>query len=243
MKRCDILHKDYIEFLKNVERNSVDLILTDPPYGISRETGFKNLGGNSVSRLAVSMDFGDWDKAGIDINKLTSLSYDVIREGGTLIIWYDVWKLTLLATAMRVSGFKMLRIIMWNKTNPVPLNSRATYLTNCREIAVMGVKAGKPVFNSEYDDGIYEYCDDTVVYRAPIPRHGGNRVHPTQKPLHIFSDLVRKHTTENALVCDPFLGSGTTALAALYNYRNFIGCDIQKEYVETARDRVQHIIL
>ena len=125
----------------------------------------------------------------------------------------------------------MIRQIIWQKTNPVPLNMRSTYLSNSREMAVSGVKVGKPTFNSEYDTGIYEY---------PIPRHNGKRVHPTQKPLQLFEDLILKHSNLDDLVVDPFLGSGTTGVAAIKNLRRFSGCDIDSKYVEIALERIDN---
>ena len=66
--------KDFRDFLKSVEGNSVDLLLTDPPYAISRETGFKEVK-NGVKRFAVSMDFGEWDKEDIDISALSLMKH------------------------------------------------------------------------------------------------------------------------------------------------------------------------
>ena len=70
-----------------------------------------------------------------------------------------------------LKNVKQIRFIEWIKTNPQPLNSSTNYLTNCREIALLGVKGGKPIFNSKYDNGKYEF-----------PLQGGKeRFHPTQK--------------------------------------------------------------
>ena len=225
---CFIQTKDFGEFLEQIPAETAHLILTDPPYNISRKTGFANIGENSVERFAVSMDFGKWDHEKIDILKLAKLSYSVLRKNGTAIIFYDIWKITEIAVAMKTAGFKQLRIIEWMKNNPVPLNSKNNYLTNSREIAVMGVKIGKPTFHSEYDNGQYWY---------PIP-HGGKRYHPTQKPIEFMKELIKKHSNEEDIVIDPFLGSGTTAIAALQLGRKFYGCDINEKYVEIAKKRV-----
>ena len=219
---------DFSEFMESLPRNSVDLILTDPPYTISRETGFKAVV-NGVQRFAVSMDFGEWDHCQIDLAEMARVSYRALRQGGTAIVWYDLWKIGEVKEAMERVGFKMLRQIIWEKTNPVPLNMRSTYLSNAREMAVSGVKGGKPTFHSQYDPGIYSY---------PIPRHNGNRQHPTQKPEALFAELVRKHSNPGDLVVDPFLGAGTTAMAALKNGRAFAGCDIDERCVEISRERV-----
>ena len=221
--------RDYRDFLRSLDRNSVDLVLTDPPYAVSRKTGFSSVK-NGVRRFAVSMDFGDWDHQQIDLSAFARESYRVLRRGGTAIVWYDLWKISHLYDALAQAGFKMLRLIVWNKTNPVPLNSRCTYLSNSREMAVVAVKGGSPTFNSAYDSGEYSY---------PIPRHGGKRIHPTQKPLDLFSELVRKHSNPGDLVIDPFLGSGTTAVAAFEEGRAFAGCDIDESYIQAAETRLR----
>jgi site-specific DNA-methyltransferase (adenine-specific) len=121
---------------------------------------------------------------------------------------------------MEKHKFKQLRFIEWIKTNPQPINSRVNYLTNSREIALLGVKKGKPTFNGEYDNGIYKF---------PI-QGGKNRFHPTQKNIKLFEELVKKHSNEGDLVVDTFLGGGTTAIACKETGRKFIGSELDEKY-------------
>ncbi|MFW2331564.1 MAG: DNA-methyltransferase [Nitrospinota bacterium] len=221
---------DAFKFLSTLDEGSVDLILTDPPYTISRKSGFSQYGPRGVARFAVSMEFGKWDNRAIDLPKLSRSTYRALKPRGSAIIFYDFWKLSYLADAMKDAGFKMLRVLIWEKSNPVPLNSKRAYLTNSREVAIFGVKGGRPTFHSEYDNGIY---------RLPIPRHNGNRIHPTQKPLELFQELILKHSNKGDLVVDPFLGSGTTAVAALKTDRRFKGSDIDSSYIKEARLRLK----
>jgi len=225
-----ILNADAYEVMQQIASNSIDLVLTDPPYAISRPTGFKSVK-NGLKRFAVSMDFGDWDQTEIDLKRLSQDLFRIIKPSGTVIVFYDLWKITNLASALEVAGFKQLRFIEWVKTNPVPLNSKRNYLTNSREIAVLAVKGGKPVFNDSYHNGIYSY---------PIPNGKGRdkRIHPTQKPLSLFEDLIEKHSQEGAVVFDPFLGSGTTAVAAIGKNRDFFGCEKDEEYYKAAKNRI-----
>lgn len=227
---------DCFEYLKKIPDNFIDLILTDPPYQISKKTNFTtgSLKGNYTDRFRVVMDFGHWDKKetnGINFISLCDEFYRVCKKGGSVIIFWDLWKLQELANMLMLSGFKQLRFIEWIKTNPVPINSQINYLTNAREISILAVKDGKPTFNSEYDKGIYEY---------PI-EHNKSRFHPTQKSLKLFEDLIKKHSNKGDKVLDVFLGSGTTALASLNLERIPLGCELDKIYFKKMIDRLKGI--
>ena len=262
-----IYNEEGLSFLNKIDKNSIDLILTDPPYITSRDTGMnklhneieqnnkknikyvkteedwnefinnfnKNISLNEKNKedymkygniygkkYAVQTDYGEWDKNfTLEIlEKFIKEFYDKLKNGGTLIIFFDLWKITILKNFMEKYNFKQIRFIEWIKTNPQPLNSKINYLTNCREIALVGVKKSKPTFNSSYDNGIYHY-----------PLQGGkNRFHPTQKSLKLFEELIKKHSKEGDIIMDTFLGSGTTALACKNLNKKFIGCEINLNY-------------
>ena len=258
----EIKNCEGLTFLSNVESNSIDLILTDPPYIISKDTGmnahYNNIKNNEGKKLkteeewetysegknysneqkenylnygtiygkkyGVQTDYGDWDK-NFTMDNLESFIkeyYKKLKKGGTLIMFFDLWKISNLKELLEKHKFKQIRMIEWIKTNPQPINSKINYLTNCREIALVAVKGGKPTFNSEYDKGIYEF---------PFPG-GKSRFHPTQKSLKLFEELVKKHSNEGDVVMDTFLGSGTTAHACKNTNRKFKGCEISTEYFE-----------
>jgi site-specific DNA-methyltransferase (adenine-specific) len=267
----NVENTDGMSYLSFIENNSIDLILTDPPYIISQDSGmdkhynavkeneekgikyvkteeewleYKN-NNNLMSekgeletqkenylrygtiygkKYCVRTDYGEWDKNFTmdDMDAFIGEYYKKLKKGGTMIIFFDLWKITDLKQLMEKNKFKQIRFIEWIKTNPQPLNSKVNYLTNCREIALLGIKGTKPTFNSQYDNGIYMY-----------PLQGGkNRFHPTQKSLPLFEDIIKKHSNENDVILDTFLGSGTTAIAAKNTNRQFKGCEISKEYYD-----------
>ena len=259
----DIQNTDGLEYLKSIDKDSTDLILTDPPYIISKDSGMNTLhnkvesGDTSIQRseqewkaykkenkikddskkkdfmtygsiyglkYSVKTQYGDWDSEfTLDaLERFMKEYYRILRKGGTAIIFFDIWKITDLKNMMERCNFKQIRFIEWIKTNPQPINQSVNYLTNCREIALLGVKGGKPTFNSKYDKGIYEF---------PL-QSGGKRFHPTQKNLKMFEALIAKHSNEGDLVVDTFLGSGTTALACASQNRRFKGCEVSKEYFD-----------
>lgn len=221
-------NKSCFDFLPTIKDKSVDLILIDPPYTISRETGFKSCGKKGVERFKMSYEFGDWDKEIFDLSSVMSESYRILKQGGTLICFYDIWKIETLKRWIESNKFKQTRFIEWIKVNPVPINSKVNYLTNSREIALTAIKGSKPTFNSKYDKGIYEF---------PIC-HEKDRFHPTQKPLNLLEALIKKHSNENDLVLDCFAGSASCAIACINTNRNFIGCEIDKNYYTKAKERI-----
>ena len=222
---------DSLTLLSKLDKGSVDLVLTDPPYIISKPSGFKSVK-NGEQRFAVSTEHGEWDKAENfsleDLRDSVNEYYRVLKKHGTAIIFCDLWKITDIKRIMEEAGFKQIRLIEWVKTNPVPLNSKRNYLTNAREVALLGVKVSKPTFNSEYDKGIYHF---------PICHEKG-RFHPTQKPLALMETLIEKHSNVADVVLDTFAGSAATLLAAKNLQRGFIGCELDEEYFDKAEARL-----
>lgn len=262
--KFEIKNIDGLEYLNTINNNSIDLILTNPPYIISKDTGmnthYNKVRENELNNInfiktedewkdykkenniisddkkeyylkygtiygkkyCVKTDYGNWDNE-FTIAKLEEFIeqyYNKLKKGGTIIIFFDLWKIETLKNLLEKYKFKQIRLIEWIKTNPQPLNSKTNYLTNCREIALTAVKGAKPTFNSEYDNGIYMY-----------PLQGGkNRFHPTQKSVKLFEELINKHSNENDIVLDTFLGGGTTLFACKNKNRQFKGCEIDKEY-------------
>jgi len=283
-------HQEGLQFLSDIPDDSVDLILTDPPYITSRDSGmdkwvnhvakqdtsgsvnvmteedwnsyktedqwnewfeksqvksenrdkallkmkadFLKYGSIYGKKYAVKTNYGGWDSE-FTIEQLEMFIkhfYRVLKPSGTCIVFFDLWKLTNLKSMLEVEKFKQIRFIEWLKTNPQPINSSVNYLTNCREIALLGIKKSKPTFNSKYDKGVYEF-----------PLQGGkSRFHPTQKSLPLFETLIKKHSNEGDLVLDCFAGSATTAVAAQNTNRSFVGCELDEEYYNKATQRINN---
>lgn len=274
--------------MSEIADNSVGLVLTDPPYITSRDSGmdkwvdhvaeqdasgsahvmtekdwksyktqaewqewfensqvpldvrpsrlkkmkadFLKYGSIYGKKYAVTTKYGDWD-SDFSLEQLELFVrhfYRVLKPGGTCIIFFDLWKITPLKEILENEKFKQIRFVEWIKTNPQPINSNVNYLTNCREIALLGIKKSKPTFNSKYDKGIYHH-----------PLQGGkDRFHPTQKSLPLFKDLINKHSNEGDLVLDCFAGSATTAVAAIHTNRRFVGCEMNEEYYNKSMERI-----
>lgn len=235
MKNVNFLGNCF-EILPKIDSNSVDLILTDPPYLISRDSNFKKVSQDAPEELKkkynISIDFGEWDNKDLDWSKLFSEYSRILKKGGTLIMFWDIWKATTIKSLAESVKLKQPRIGAWVKTNPVPINSKLNYLSNSTEYFFTFVKDSKPTFNSEYDKGFYSY---------PIC-HGRERLnHPTQKPLQLIKDLILKHSNEGDIVLDNFAGSFTTGQAAIETGRYFIGIEKDSEYFKMGEERLSKL--
>ena len=212
---------DCLEIMSEIGKNTVDLILTDPPYMISRKTNFSKGGGNQSKYGMISMDFGEWDWGdGVDMEKYFTEAYRILKKGGTIIMFYDIFKMEQIKTIAEKIGFKQPRIGFWNKTNAVPVNAKVNYLSNAREYFISFCKGKKGTFNSYYDKGSYDY---------PIVS-GKKRVHPTQKPYGLMADLIKVHTNPGDMILDSFAGSGVVLEACTNLERNGIGIEIDEKY-------------
>ena len=222
---------DSLSLMKELEKGSVDLVLTDPPYIISKPSGFKSVV-HGEKRFAIETEHGEWDKPENfsleDLRDSIVEYYRVLKKHGTMITFCDLWKISDVKRMMVDAGFKQIRFIEWIKSNPVPLNSSRNYLTNAREVALLGVKVGKPTFNGKYDNGLYQF---------PICHERG-RFHPTQKPYSLMVCLIEKHSNLGDIVLDTFAGAATTLIAARAIGRNYIGCETDEEYFHKAEKRL-----
>ena len=207
-----IYNEDCLEGMKRIPDGSVDCIVTDIPYNECNRTdnGLRNL---------------DKDKADIgcfDITELTDMLCNKTR--GSIYMFCGFNQVSDIRMAMTAKSLST-RIIVWEKTNPSPMNGNKIWLSGI-ELCVFGKKS-KATFNL--------HCKNTVL-RYPC---GVNKIHPTQKPIALMSYIVNASTKEGDIVLDPFMGSGTTAIACIREKRNFIGFEINKEYYDKACKRIQ----
>ena len=241
-----------LDLLKEIDKDSIDLVITDPPYLISRDSGMNRLYKkieNSKDeeeleevlskekyreKFGIKTQYGKWDETFTisELKKFIEEYYRVLKKGGTCIIFFDLWKIQDLKNIAEECKFKKIRFIEWIKTNPPPINSKISYLSNAREVAIVFSKGSGGVFNSKHDDGIYEY----PIYQG---KPNIDRIHPTQKPLCLFEELIQKHTDEDQWVLDTFAGSATTYIGAMNTSRNCISCEADEKYYTKAVKRIE----
>ena len=227
----DLRFGDCLEILPNLLGNSINMIFTDLPYGISKDSGYVNNSPDKKDYIAKygkhKIDFGEWDTKSISLNILAEEYFRVLVDGGVAVIFYDIWATGEIRNAF--IKFKQPRVLEWVKTNPVTINSKLNILSNVKEYMFSFVKKSNPVYNGSYHNGVFVY---------PIC-HGKERTeHPTQKPEKLCEEIIKLYSNENGIILDSCMGSGTTGVACKNLNRSFIGIEKDEKYFEIAQKRI-----
>lgn len=211
--------------MESIPNESVDFILTDPPYNISRKNNFNTMKGRQ------GFDFGEWDK-GFDQITWLERALKKLKDGGSILCFNSFENIGLLADIYRKNGIEVKCLVRWVKTNPFPRNINRLYVNNM-ELGLWGTKGKGWVFNKPADKS---YLTGEFVY--PVVAGKEKTAHPTQKSLKLFSDLINIHTNPGDTVMDCFMGSGTTGVACKRLQRKFIGIEIDENYFNIAKERI-----
>lgn len=213
MMKVELLHGDCLELMKDIPDGSVDMILTDIPYGVVNrsDNGLRNLNKEKA------------DIFDLDMNKMLEEFYRVSR--GQIVIFCGKEQFSSIYEFF-ANQKGTTRPIIWHKSNPSPMNGQYVYLSGV-ELAVWFKPKGRKVFNA--------HCKNTV-FKHP---NGSRKIHPTQKNVDLFEELIIDNTNENEIVFDPFMGSGTTGVACKNHNRNFIGMELDEDYFEIAKKRIE----
>ena len=221
-----LINGNNLDVLSDIPDNSIDLILTDPPYNISRKNNFE-----SLNRAGI--DFGDWDK-NADLFTWIDKVPRIVKKGASIIIFNGWRNLNGIAERLEKNGFVVKDIIRWEKTNPMPRNRDRRYIVDY-EFAIWAVeKHNKWIFNRQ--SSTYDRSEIKMPIASRAEKKFG--AHPTQKPVKLMEELVMRHSNNNAIVLDPFMGSGSTGVAAINTNRDFIGIELDQTYFKIAENRI-----
>lgn len=224
-----LLNKDCIEVMSAMAEKGlkVDCIITDPPYELKNHGGGKT---ELAQRKLVKDTHIDFISNGFEYEKCFDLFLKIQNIPNILIFcsnnqvsktmkWFEDKKLT-------------TTLLVWNKTNPSPL-CNGKHLSDVEFIVYVRGKGS--FFNN---DTPFDF--KRKVYTSPIVANK-KRLHPTQKSVEHIERYIQLHTRENELVFDPFMGSGTTGVACKNLNRKFIGCEIDLEYYNIAKERLESL--
>ena len=207
----DIKQCDAIELMQTLPDSYVDLLLTDIPYARVNKpsNGLRVIDKKQANKE--TFDLGNFAREAFRVTKGSAVIFCGKEQFSTLYGDFDDWGAT-------------TRMIVWEKTNPMPMNGRYVFLSGV-ECAVHFRKKNA-TFNGN--------CINTV-FRFP---NGSSKRHPTEKPLALFREFINLLTDPGDLVLDPCMGSGTTVIACEQTGRRYICGDINPDYAVMATQRL-----
>ncbi len=224
-KRISIFKDDAISFLKDLPDNSVDLIVTDPAYS----------GMNQKLKLGSGKIIGKYKEAGQQGAKWFEEFHDteenykaflqecfrVMKNDRHIYIMFDSYSLLTLGSIAR-QVFDVKNLLCWDKAN-IGLGH---YFRRRHEFILFASKGKRPL-NSKSIPDVWKI---KRVVKSP---------YPTQKPTEVYELMLKGSASKDFVVCDPFLGSGSAAIAAIKCNCKFLGCDISDKSMSFSKDRIE----
>ena len=231
--------------MKKLKDNSIDCVITDPPFNISergKDIQRKCLSSKMHKRNSnIKKNFGEWDiMKEKDFKQFTEEWFKecarVLKKKGWCFIFFSKERIGYFTNPLSglfiKNGFKTRTIISWHKTNPVPSFRKMNFLSSC-EFCIVGSKGEGRIPNFLMQKEMHNF------FETPNKSSYGKTKHPTEKPLQLIEWLIKIGSNENDIILDPFLGSGTTAIACLKLNRKFIGIEKEEEYIKIAEKRLK----
>lgn len=228
-----LFHGDSIELIENIDKK-IDMIFADPPYFLSKNISVY-IKGNWKS-----FEKAEWDRSISQENlndfnrKWLSACRNVLKENGTIFVTGTYHNIFSVATCMVELGYKILNIIVWQKSDAKPTLSRKYF--NFTTEYIVWARKNKNVphfFNCDLMEQLNGGSRMSDVWRIPFLSSWELKCgkHPTQKPLRLLYRVILASTHEEDTILDPFAGSCTTGVAANLLNRKFIGIDKDRDYL------------
>ena len=218
LKTNTVYCAECLEKMKEIDDKSIDLILTDPPYGMEFRSNYRN---KKYDKIENDNNL-DWLEEFITEIKRTS------KEDAHIYVFCSFHKVDIFKQELE-KQFKVKNILIWEKNNTGMGDLYGDYAPKYEMIIFCS--NGNKKLNGNRIANIIK-ADKT-----------GNTLHPTEKPLELIKLLITKSSNEDDIILDPFLGSGTTAVACKQLNRNYIGIELSEEYCEIARKRLEQDVL
>ena len=211
-----LFSKDCLDVMKNMDDECVDLTLTDIPYDMvnRKDNGLRNLNKE------------DADIITFNIQEFLESVYRVTRS--EIIIFCGVNQVSEIYNFFaekQKSKKGTVRQLIWEKTNPSPMNGQYIYLSGIEN--AIWFRKSNGTFNA--------HCKNTVFKHSC----GRSKLHPTEKNHKLLQELILDNSNELNVVFDPCSGSGSHLYVSRENNRKFIGCELSKEYFDVSINRLQ----
>ncbi len=234
-----IINGDCLTAMSSIPDDSIDLILTDPPYNLGlfmkeRATNLKAMRPNFFGAAG-------WDDLGFEEWKVSMYSLfescaRISKDGASMVVFMSIIKVETIIQLAQKHGFYYKTTGIWHKLNPMPRNMNLHFINSTETWVYFVYRKHTGTFNNN-GKAIHDF------FETPVTPSGEKKFgkHPTQKPIALLEKFVTILSNPGDIVFDPFTGSGSTGVAALKHGRRFIGSEISAEYCEIIQKRLEQV--
>lgn len=226
-----LYNNNCLDILKTISNNSVDLIVTDPPYKVTSRGNSGTMGGYWKTDIAKSGNI--FENNNISCKEYLPEFYRILKDKTHCYVMCNNTNLQEMINVGITSGFSFVKCLIWEKGNKIC----GRYYMNSFEYIILFRKGGDKPIN---------YCGTSDILKIPIKKlkdENGKNLHDTEKPVELMKILIENSTNTNDIVLDPFMGIGSTGVACKELNRDFIGIEIDEKYYKIAEKRINEIKL
>ncbi len=237
-----LIHGDFYERVRDVGDDSVDLILTDPPYNVANERVFKFEG-----RSDISQDFGEWDKFDPEVfialfDTWAKEFHRILAENGSGYVFTSDRYISHLREALERAGLTFRATLVWHKTNPGTQVVKTNFKSAVEYILFFTKGGTGHTFNWQGENEMHNFIETPICGGSErLVDAKKETLHPTQKPLSVLKHLLEVSSHPGDLCFDGFMGVGSTARAARDMGRKFIGIEQDAAFFEAAQRRMSDV--
>lgn len=221
-----IIQGDFLTEIKKLEDCSIDLIATDPPYKVTSRGNSGNSGG--MFKEKINMQGKVFKHNDIKVSEFMPELYRVLKEGSHCYVMTNHTNLIEMLNVSQEVGFHFIKSLIWNKGNKV---MGTAYMSQFEYILFFRKGKFKRINNCG--------TSDILSVQNVKPKE---KIHVTEKPVELMQILIENSSEVGDIVLDPFMGSGSTAIACVKTGRQFLGYELDEEYFNIANKRVERYI-
>ena len=219
-----------LEYMRTLENESIDLIVTDPPYPTTSRGHAGNSGG--MFQKEINKKGKVFEHNNIDCTEYAPEFYRVLKDGSHCYVMTNHINLIKMLNVFTDCGFHFIKSLIWNKGNKI---MGQYYMSQFEYILFFRKGYGKKINN----------CGTADILSVPNKKTkdaNGKNIHDTEKPVELMKILIENSTQKGDIVLDPFVGVGATALACIESERNYIGIELDEGYFNIAKQRIDEAI-
>ena len=222
----DLYNADSITKMKDFADESIDLIVTDPPYPITQKGCAGNMGGMMTSQSTKKGKIFQYND--VKISDYAPEFYRLLKDGSHCYVMTNHINLIEMLNTFTTEGFHFIKSLIWDKGNKI---TGRFYMSQFEYILFFRKGKGIQINN----------CGTSDILSVPNKKTkgtDGKNLHDTEKPIELMQILIENSSKKGYTILDPFMGIGSTGIACVRCDRNFIGIELDKQYFDIAKDRI-----